>query len=675
MPDSISPLKLNLLATLFVSILVIASCTSAASGPLDTAEPNPATQRSPTETTTPALANTVSPSVTASPIASIETLPTSTAAGTPSSSLVAVIPVPPERDLYELARRLKLQTTDVVPRLASPAPAPLQRGDRLEWRVSRDSGTVTVNAVVRLISEHAYWVFEDGSVPDQGRLDQAALEFESTVWPNVISVLGDVWNPGVDNDPRIVIFHGQLRSGVAGYFSGTDEYPVQIQPDSNQREVIYISSEVLILGGSGYLSTLAHELQHAIHWAADHGEESWINEGISEVASGLAGFPPGSITAFLRQPNTSLVQWEPEIFDAPPNYGAAALFFEYIYAHYGGGETLRAIVEHPADGIESIDAVMRDAGFGITTVELFADWVVANYVDDASGRFSHPDRDTSRLKTTFVPVPKAAAETVNDSVRPFGTNYYTLQEAGPEITVSFKGDPEGRVFPAEPHSGETCWWTNAGDSIDTTLTRSVDLRNVQTATFAFWTWYSIEEDWDYVYIEVSTDDGLTWQIVPSSRSSSSNPNGTAFGPGLTGASSSDGAGWVREVADLARFAGSEILLRLEYITDDAVHNRGGCFDDFEIPEIGWADSTDSAESWIADGFVLMNDRRPVEYLVQVIRLVTNGPSVVERLTVGASGSAELTVRGPETGEQVIVAVSVVTPDVSGSLNYAISFAD
>ena len=666
-PASLSSRRLNLVAALLILIALVSSCSSKTGNPLATSEVSPSGV--PSATTIASATNPPTELATASPTtASTASSPTAATPQSPvPSSLVPTIPTPPERDLYELARRLTLQTDSPVPRHASPVPAPLQLGGKRQWRVSRDDGTVTVGAQVRLISEHAYWVFEDDFVPDQGRLERAAREFESTIWPNVTATLGDIWTPGIDDDPRIVIFHGQLSAGVAGYFSGIDEYPVQIQPDSNQREMIFLSSDFLTLGGDGYLGTIAHELQHAIHWAADPGEESWVNEGISEVASGLAGFPPGSIASFLRRPNTSLIQWEPEIFEASPNYGAAGLFFEFVAAHYGGGKTLRAIVEHQADGIESIDAVMRNSGYSTTALDLFADWAVANYVDDASGTFSYPDRDVTRPRSATVSVP----ETVSDSVRPFGTNYYVVQDSSDEINVSFKGEPEGKLFPAEPHSGETCWWSNAGDSIDTTLTRSVDLRDVQAASFTFWAWYSIEEDWDYAYIEVSTDGGSTWQILPSNRASSSNPNGTAFGPGLTG----DSGEWVRDVVDLTSFAGSEILLRLEYITDDAIHSRGACFDDFEIPEIGWSDSTGDSGGWTAEGFVLVNDRRHAEYLVQVIRDASSGPSRVERLIVGDSGSAELAVRGPESGERVIVAVSVISQDVSGSLNYAISFTD
>ena len=652
------PTKLRLTVFLF-AFTALAACTSAAPG---------ATPSRGTATVPPAGLATSTPAFEPSPTATATspTQPPVVATETDLTELqIGLIPTPPDRDLYDLARRLTLQTDLPVSRFASPPPEPFREGMSYEWRVNRADGNVTVSAVVRHVSEHAYWLFEEGFEPDQGRLTEAARRFETEVWPSVISSLGDVWNPGIDNDPRIVIFHGELRPGVAGYFSGIDEYPVQIQPDSNQREAIYVSANAVTLGGSGYMGTIAHELQHAIHWAADAGEESWVNEGLAEVASGLAGIPPGSITSFLNRPNTSLVQWEPEIFQASPNYGAAALFFEYMAAHYGGPQTLRAIVDHPEDGLASVDSVMSEMGFPQTSIDLFGDWVVANFVDDESGPFAHPDRETDRPRAENIQAP----DSVTGSVRPLGTNYYVIEDADNGLDLQFRGVPTGRLFPAVPHSGQTCWWSNAGDSINTTLTRSVDLREVEQATFKFWAWYAIEEDWDYAYIDVSTDGGSTWQILASDRASFANPNGTAFGPGLTGQS----PGWVQDEVSLSRYAGSEILLRLEYITDDAIHDRGACFDDFSIPEIGWSDDTENAGKWIAEGFALVNDRIPVDYLVQVIRDAQDGPSTVERLDIDDEGIGEISVAAPGDGEQLIVAVSVTTPGVTGSLNYSIGF--
>ncbi len=38
------------------------------------------------------------------------------------------------------------------------------------------------------------------------------------------------------------------------------------------------------LADSFTYSVLAHEFQHMIHWYRDRNEESWMNEGFSELA-------------------------------------------------------------------------------------------------------------------------------------------------------------------------------------------------------------------------------------------------------------------------------------------------------------------------------------------------------------------------------------------------------
>ena len=86
--------------------------------------------------------------------------------------------------------------------------------------------------------------------------------------------------PGIDGDDRMVVYTSILRSGVAGYFSAADSYPSEIRPHSNQREALYMSANRLNLTGSEYLSVIAHELQHATHFATDSSEDSWINEGL-----------------------------------------------------------------------------------------------------------------------------------------------------------------------------------------------------------------------------------------------------------------------------------------------------------------------------------------------------------------------------------------------------------
>ena len=125
----------------------------------------------------------------------------------------------------------------------------------------------------------------------------------------------------------------------------------------------------------------------------------------------------------------------------------------------------------------------------------------------------------------------------------------------------------------------------------------------------------LEEDWDFAYVEVSEDGGETWTILETTLTTDENPNGTSFGPGLTGGST----GWVDDSVDLTPYAGSEVLVRFEYVTDDAVNGRGLCLDDFAIDEIGWADDAENDGGWEADGFARVNNLVPEEFLVQIVR--------------------------------------------------------
>ena len=587
------------------------------------------------------------------------------------------IPSAPARDIYDLGRRLVLQTKTAPPRFTDPPPPPLKEGDHLKMWVNREAGNVQIDAVVARVSENAYWLFDSRLGTDHRGLDAAVEEFEKNVWPRVTGVFGPIWTPGIDGDPRLLILHAEVRSGVGGYFSGADSYPRSIQKHSNEREIIYISSNGPAPGTRSYMATLAHELQHAVHWAADPDEDTWVNEGLSEVASEIAGYRVGSIAAYLRQPDTSLTEWAANIVETGPNYGAAALFFEYLMDHYGGEAALKAVVAEPADGLESVDRYLAKAGYKERALDVFRDWLVATYLDEASGKYSYPRRDLHqgvRLLTEFVLTPTTA----EGSVQPMGARFYSVSIGATEVRLRFTGDPVAELFPAKPRSGDSCWWGNAGDSIDTALTRKVDLSRVASgskATLEYSVWLDVEKDWDYAFVAVSTDSGSTWTLLPAQHTTDTNPNGNSYGQSYTGRSADEfGAepgGWLRESVDLSPYAGQEVLVRFEYITDDAVHGRGVCLDDFAITELGWKDDSETAGDWTSEGFARVNNQIPQDYLVQVIRQPANGPVSVVQMPVRPDGTGELTVSGVASDEKVVVIVSPVTAGVAGSAKYTL----
>jgi len=149
----------------------------------------------------------------------------------------------------------------------------------------------------------------------------------------------------------------------------------------------------------------------------------------------------------------------------------------------------------------------------ITSDDVALDWMIANYLQDPSvgdGQYAYAN---------YPNAPKAyATETIDEcpsegqySVHQYGADYIEITCAG-NTTLTFTGSTVVELLPADAHSGSYAFWSNKGDESDMTLTREFDLAEVQNATLSYWTWYDLEEDYDYLYVEASTD-GEHWDIL------------------------------------------------------------------------------------------------------------------------------------------------------------------
>nr|WP_279672426.1 immune inhibitor A domain-containing protein [Flexivirga meconopsidis] len=140
-----------------------------------------------------------------------------------------------------------------------------------------------------------------------------------------------------------------------------------------------------------------------------------------------------------------------------------------------------------------------------------------------------------------------------------------------------------------PKSGKFEWWSGRGDNLNNTLQREVDLTGASSGSISSAIWYDIEEGYDFLYGQVSTDGGSTW---------------TNVGDAITGTQKS----WGTVSYDLTPYAGKKILFRFSYQTDGGV-NQGGAFLDDLTVTVGDSSTTDDVESatsaWTAKGFTRM----------------------------------------------------------------------
>ncbi len=579
-----------------------------------------------------------------------------------------VIPV---RDLHELAVRLRGLPAS-TPRTINPQGTPdYHVGDRRSFYVSNvdTDEQFEIHAVLQFETDHVYMWVEEGVSFDADELAAAARLFESQTYPTNRSFFGSEWNPGVDNDPHLSILHARnLGNTVAGYYSSADEFVSAVRDDSNEMEMFYINIENVTLNDDFYNGVLAHEFQHMIHWYNDRNEDTWLNEGFSELAMYLNNYDVGgSDYSFSGQPDTQLNSWPEGPGAASANYGAGYLFTSYFLDEFGPDAT-QALVASDENGLAAVDAVLAELGSDLNHVDLFASWVVANVVDEpaiADGQYGYSDINPPRFRIeqtlTSADLPFSEQFTVHQ----YGVDYVELQTNRP-LRLSFTGSTQIGLLDAQPHSGQYLFWSNRSDDSNMTLTRAFDLSGVQNATLQFWTWYHLEEDWDYAYVEVSTDDGATWQILTTPSGTPANPNGNSFGWGYTGSSN----GWIQEEIDLSPYAGQPILLRFEYITDDAVNQPGFVIDDVTIPEIGYSTDFESDEDgWQPDGFIRHANVLPQRWIVQ---LITFGrQTTVERLELAEEQSGQWSIPLDSSTSRAVVAISAYAPVTTEPASYAL----
>lgn len=241
------------------------------------------------------------------------------------------------------------------------------------------------------------------------------------------------------------------------------------------------------------------------------------------------------------------------------------------------------------------------------------------------------------------------------------------------LNVDFSAPTTTQLVPTNAHSGQGMWYGNRADNSDTTLTRAFDLSNVSAATLHFWTWYHFESFWDYGYVMVSSDGGQTWTPLATDETTTEDPQQNAYGPGYTGRSGGgDESEWVQETVSLDAYAGGEVLIRFEMITDDAIVQPGMVVDDVSIDTIGYFEDFESGGGdWQSAGWVWTDNTLPQGAWVQAVQQLSDGTVEVTRWQTNAeSNSWSLPLsRGVL---QVLLAVSSYAPVTTVPMPYTLT---
>jgi hypothetical protein len=159
-------------------------------------------------------------------------------------------------------------------------------------------------------------------------------------------------------------------------------------------------------------------------------------------------------------------------------------------------------------------------------------------------------------------------------------------------------------------------------------------------------------------------------MLAGQRSTAENPSGNSFGLGYTGVSrrAPEAAQerlppeWVTEQFDLSAYAGGDLWLRFEYITDDGINGAGWLIDDLRIPALNYAtDFASEVSGWESAGWLLTDNRLPQPWLLQVMEFTNETLTAVRRVPVDAGGRAQFEIYDLGNGTRAVLAISALAP--------------
>lgn len=316
-----------------------------------------------------------------------------------------------------------------------------------------------IRATLKKIGTHCYIYLEQGQRVDTNTITNIAAHFDRKIVPQVRSMFGSEWSPGIDGDKRITLLlldikdsynpnRGQ-RNFTSGYFNAGDEIPRSKNPQSNQREMLYLDTYPGKAGSKKFLSVLAHEFQHMVHWYHDPKEFDWVDESLSQLAPFLCGYGhPSQLMAFVRSPDNNLCAWANETTLA--NYGQVYLWAYYIATHISSTDErrrafVRRMVDQKSQGLSGLNAAIKKQKIKNNVANIFRSFSLANYLNDsriARGAYGY-DKHLAKLR--IRPDLRVSGFPVRgkSSVKPWSARAVNIDQVsairGKEVHINFSG--------------------------------------------------------------------------------------------------------------------------------------------------------------------------------------------------------------------------------------------
>lgn len=179
--------------------------------------------------------------------------------------------------------------------------------------------------------------------------------------------------------------------------------------------------------------------------------------------------------------------------------------------------------------------------------------------------------------------------------------------------------PQKKTPVNTPATGRFEYWGGQADEMDTNMETDVDLTGKTSATLTFDAWYDIETQWDFAFVQVSTNNGQTWKSLGNNNTRSDvvaegYPTILNSMPGFTGTTNGE---WQAQSFDLSEYKGQNIKLRLRYATDWGTSHIGFFADNLKVVADGTTIVEDGAENsttpFALNGFTKMDGNKLTDH--------------------------------------------------------------
>jgi hypothetical protein len=461
---------------------------------------------------------------------------------------------------------------------AIPAPSPVYTlGDTLQFWVSKagHDTPVQITAELAAAGTTAYVWVEQGITYDKSKIGDLAarlgLLFDilrvrsnygsvTTVpqSPTDLASMPTLQMPDVDNDPHLYILYASDLSGNPTSFydpANSLETSMVSGGYTNQHELVVVNTSNfpgIPLNDPAYISVLARQFYAALAYYNNPAQSAWLREATSWdmfLQIQQRNIQADDLKPFFATPDTPLLRL-PTVTSTGQEFGAQQLFLRYVLQRFGFN-VFRDLFVSGDRGLSPLDSALSArnitdlvTGNPVTARDVFADFVMANAlnVSFGDGRYYHMEPATRGLAAA-VPLAQDQFDfdLPNQTVNQLGTNYFGLSATKPaRFSLLFVGQETVARLPMPTGENDNhFYWSGDAVNRDAMLTRAFDLTGVKKASLTFDTWYLLTNAWNYAYVEVSADNGVTWDVLPATNTTTTNPYALAYGAGFTGISNAE----------------------------------------------------------------------------------------------------------------------------------------